>query len=556
MNRRDMQCSVSWVWAAVVIGLLSGTMLISACGGGGTSTSPNPSGASEAPKNGGSITMAYSTDPNTLDPAIAWNIIDWQIEHDVFQSLYGHKATSGNAGTEIVPELAAAMPEISQDGKTFTIRIREGVKFQPPVNREVTADDFKYSFERMMKEPLAPGTYFYTNVVGASDYMAGKAKDISGFKVVDPHTLQIDLETPDLAFVETMTMQFVDVVAKEWVEKWGKKIGRHPLGTGPFMFDHWTSGQEIVLKKNPNYWEDGKPYLDEVVFLLSVNPQNAFLKLQLGEVDLLGDYLPPAEVVRTKADPAWSENVISTPMIATQYLFLNTKMKPLDNVTVRQAISWAINREKLVKLIAGQGVPLYQFYPPGMPGHVEGKKYYGYDPDKAKQLLAEAGFPDGISGLTLYSTNGDPYPKLMQSIQADLSTIGIKAEVKLMTDATYYSLASTPNKATMGGWSWYMDFPDPFDWVALYSKSNAVEGGMNVSYWWSQTTEDLTAEAQASTDAAARIAKYEEVQAAIMEEAPYVTLYAPVVTTMFSKNVGGFYWSLVYGYDPANYWRK
>jgi ABC-type transport system substrate-binding protein len=242
-------------------------------------------------------------------------------------------------------------------------------------------------------------------------------------------------------------------------------------------------------------------------------------------------------------------------MVGTIYLFLNVQFKPLNNVLVRQAISWAINRPKLVKLLGGQGQALYQLYPPGMPGYIQGKQWYGYDPAKAKQLLAEAGFPNGFK-TTVYSDNVDPNPKIVQSIQADLANVGIKAAIKVMNNSSYYTFVTTPHAASMGTDLWYMDFPDPFDWMPLFTKSAAVAGGMNNSFWWGQNVENLITQAQATSDAKARIAKYDEIQAAIMEQAPYVTLYSPVTTTMFSKNVGGFYYNPTYGYDPVNYWHK
>jgi oligopeptide transport system substrate-binding protein len=271
------------------------------------------------------------------------------------------------------------------------------------VNREVTAEDFKYSFERMMRLPRAPATYFYTGVVGAAAYQAGKAAHVSGFKVLDPYTLQIDLKSPDLSFLNVLTMEFCDAVPREWVQKWGdKKFARHPLGAGPFTFDHWTPGQEIVLKKNPNYHEPGKPYLDELRFALSLNPQTALLKLQRGEVDVLGDRLPPSEVPRMMADPTWKQYVFTQDKVSIHYLYMNVNFQPYRNVGVRRALSWAIDRDKLVKLLSGQARPLYQVYPPGMPGHQPDKKWYGYDPAKAKQLLADAGFPNGFK-TTLYT---------------------------------------------------------------------------------------------------------------------------------------------------------
>ena len=127
---------------------------------------------------------------------------------------------------------------ISADGKVYTFKLRQGVKFQPPVNREVTAADFKYSFERMMREPRAPATSFYMGVVGADEFMKGKADEITGFKAVDDYTVEITLQSPDLSFLNAVTMDFCDVVPKEWVEKWGKQFNRNPLGTGPFVFQN------------------------------------------------------------------------------------------------------------------------------------------------------------------------------------------------------------------------------------------------------------------------------------------------------------------------------
>ena len=313
----------------------------------------------------------------------------------------------------------------------------------------MTADDFKYSFERMLRVPLAPATYFYMGVVGAQAYYDKKADTVTGVKVLDRYTIEFDLESPDLSFLKAYGgMDFSDVVAKEWVAKWGKQFDRHPLGTGPFVFDHWTPGQQIVLKRNPTYWETGKPYLDELRYDLSFNPETAFMKLQRGEVDVLGDMLPTPDIPRVKANPLLSRNLYTMTKMGTQYLFLNTRLKPFDNLKVRQAMSWAINRDKLVKLLGGQAEPLYQVYPKPMPGYVEGKKYYGYDPAKAKALLAEAGYPNGFKTM-LYTSNVDPLPKLMQSVQSDLADIGVRAGLKTLSDSTFNTLSGTPGAATM-----------------------------------------------------------------------------------------------------------
>jgi oligopeptide transport system substrate-binding protein len=538
----------------VAVGVAAGSLALGACGGSSPSATSSP--AARGPQRGGSLNIAWNAEPASLDPAIAYNLIDWQIAHDVFDTLYEWVPKPGAAGTQLEPGLAAAMPTISSDGKTYTIPLKQGIKFQPPINREVTAEDYKYSFERMMSLPLAPATNFYTGVVGADAFMAGKASHISGFKVLDPSTLQITLTSPNLAFIDTLSMYFTSPIPKEWVQKWGnKKVARHPLGTGPFVFDHWTPGQEIVLKRNPNYRDAAHVWLDSLDYQVSLSPQTAFLRLQRGEVDMLGDMVPPGEIVNVTTNPSLKPYVYSMPEVGTIYLFVNTQMKPLDNVKVRQAISWAINRDKIVKLLGGQAQSLYQLWPPGMPGHQADKKWYGYDPAKAKTLLAEAGFPNGFSTM-LYTDNVDPDPKIMGSIQNDLAAIGIKAGVKTMSNETFWTERSTPKTLTMGTFLWFMDFPDPSDWMTLFLKSSAVDGGLNCSFWWSPQVEQLYQEAQASTDPTARLAKYDEIQATVMDQAAWVTLYSPILTTMISKNVGGFYMHWVYQFDPVHYWRQ
>ena len=162
------------------------------------------------------------------------------------------------------------MPAITNGGKTYTIKLKPGVTFSRPSTARSPPTDFKYSFERMMRLPDAPGTYFYTGVVGATDYQAGKAAHVAGYKVLDKYTIQIDLEQPNLAFLNALTVEFCDVMPQVSGSRSGaaSSSGRHPLGTGPFMFQKWTSGQEIVLTRNPNYRDAAHVWLDGIKFEL------------------------------------------------------------------------------------------------------------------------------------------------------------------------------------------------------------------------------------------------------------------------------------------------
>ena len=265
MTRRSRRAGPLAMAAALGLFLSLG-LALAACGiSSDDANGSNPTSATSAqPKQGGTLTLSYLTEPSSLDPAVAWNPIDRQIEHDIYQGLLQYARESGPAGAELVPCLATEVPSttnggISVDGKTYTFHLRKGVQFQPPVSREVTAADFKYSFERMVREPRAPATSFYMAVVGAGAFVRGKAGEISGYKVVDDYTVEITLTRPDLSFLNALTMGFCDVVPREWVEEWGKQFNRHPLGTGSFAFQKWTPGREIVLTRNPQYWRTAGP---------------------------------------------------------------------------------------------------------------------------------------------------------------------------------------------------------------------------------------------------------------------------------------------------------
>ena len=549
------------------VGLLALLLLVAlvlglaACGGSDSNETASAGGsdANAAPVMGGTLTVTFQGEPTELDPAIAWEVTSWGIMRLTYQGLLSYEPKAGTAGSELAPELATEVPSaanggISADAKTYTFHIRKGVKFAPPVDREVIAKDFKYSFERMMVEPLAPATFFYTGIVGAQDFVDGKAKEIKGYKVVDDYTIQVTLEKPDGAFLYAMAMMFTSVLPQEWVDKVGKDIKRKPLGTGPFVIDHWTPGQEIVGTRNPNYWETGKPYLDQMTFNLTANPSTALLKLQSGEVDVLGDGIPAADYARTKADPTWSKYVYDASEIANYYVFMNVNEKPFTDLKVRQAVNYAIDTARLQKLLAGQAKALNQVLPQGMPGNQPDKVFYTYDPAKAKQLLAEAGFPDGFK-TTFYGHNVDPFPKLAQAMQNDLKAVGIDASIKLMDKATYWNLISLPQSHVgIGLTDWYMDFPDPSDFIGpLFT--HPIEGGSNASFYSNPEVEKLYAASSSELDPAKRLDMFVQMQDLIMADAPAAILYQPVFNGMFGKNVGGFYYHPVWALQFQWMWK-
>ena len=557
-------------WKLPLLALLAVAVVAVLAAGCGSSTSSSSSGGSSSatgntPKMGGTLTAAYQGEPTGLDPAVAWELESWSIEHCIFNQLVTYAPQPG--APVLKADIATVVPSvanggITNGGKTYTYHLRHGVMFQAPVSREVTATDFKWSLERMLNpkmSPRAPAGYLYASVAGADALEAGKAAHAAGIKVVDPYTLEIDLTQPDYVFNDVMSLPFAAVLPKEWVAKYSNSaIARHPLGTGPFVFDHWSSGQEIVLKRNPTYFDKGHPYLDQIKFEFASSITTALLQLESGQVDVLGDGIPSGQVVQVMANPTYKKQVTTAPQIAWYYVFMNVHVKPFDNVLVRQAFNYAVDTAKIQKLFYGQAQPLNQVLPVGMSGHDPSATFYTHDPAKAKQLLTQAGYPNGFS-VTHYTHNVDPMPKLAQSIQNDLEQVGIKVQIKQMAKAPYWGLIeSMKAKVPIGLTDWYMDYPDPSDWIGpLFSKSAATtDGSANTSWWWSPQVEKLYAQSQPMAPGPARSQLYEQMQRIIMQQAPTIPLYQPILTTMSSTKTGGFFTSIAWTYDFPAYWKK
>jgi len=546
-----------------LVALVAVVALAASCGsstGGGTSNA-----TSGSPKAGGTLNVSFQGEPTGLDPAVAWEVESWSIEHCIFNQLLSFKAAPGPA--VVVPDIATEVPTtenggITNDGKTFTYHIRPGVMFQPPVSREVTASDFKYSIERMLdpkQVPDAPAGYLYAAIDGVDAFSSGKAAHVSGIKVVDKYTLEIDLSQTNYVFNEVMALPFTAVVAKEWEDKYNSRtIKRHPLGTGPFVFKSWTNGQSIVLDKNPGYFVKGFPYLDTLDFQFAASASTAVLQLQAGKIDVLGSGLPTADYVRMSTTPQWKSQVATADQVAYYYVFMNVQVKPFDNKTVRQALNYAVNTAKIQKLLYGQAKALNQVFPAGMPGHVDDATFYTYDPQKAKELLAQAGYPNGFK-VTFYTHNVDPMPKLAASIQNDLEAVGVKADIKQLAEAPYWNLIERQaSHVQIGLTDWFMDYPDPSDWIdPLYSKASAkTDGSANVSWWYSDALEALNKQAQPMEPSDARTKLYEQMQQIIMDEAPSIPLFQPIQTTMCSKTTGGFYTNAAFTFDFPSYWKQ
>ncbi len=487
---------------------------------------------------GGSITITYKDDVATLDPAIGYDWQNWSMIKSLFDGLMDYIPGT----TELRPGLAEAY-EISDDGLTYTFRLRPGVLFHN--GREMTAEDVKYSLDRVTDDStLSPGAGFFSAIEGFDAAMSGETEGLSGVTAVDPLTVQIKLSRPDATFLHVMALNFASVVPREAVEAAGGDFGRQPVGTGAFRLAEWTTGQRLVFEKNPDYWREGVPYLDQIVFEVGQEPVVALLRLQNGEVDLVGDGIPPAKFQEVMSDPAQAERVVQGGQLHTGYLTMNVTLPPFDNPAVRQAVNMAINKDRIIQVINGRAVPANQPLPPSMPGYTEGHEGYGYDPEAAKALLAEAGFADGFA-TELYVMNTDPNPRIAQAIQQDLAAIGIDASIQSLAQANVIEAggSGTAPMIWSGGMAWIADFPDPANfYYPILGCAGAVEGGWNWSRYCNEELDAMAAQADAMSDPAQaeeRLQMWSDIYMRVMEDAAWAPVFHEERYTIRTPRMGG-----------------
>jgi ABC-type transport system substrate-binding protein len=490
-------------------------------------------------KQGGEMTVTFKDDLITLDPAIGYDWKNWSVIKSVFDGLMDYKPGT----TELVPDLAESV-DVSDDGLTYTFKLRQGVKFHN--GREMTAADVKYSLERTCNPATqSPGAGYYGALEGFDDFQAGKAKELSGVQTPDDHTVTIKLTRPDSTLLHLMALNFSFVVPKEVVEAEGPDFGHKPVGTGGYKVAEWTSGQSIVLERNADYFKQGRPYLDKITFQIGQEPVVNLLRLQKGEIDIPGDGVPPAKFTEVMNDPKWKENVIIAEQLHTGYVTMNVNIKPFDNVAVRQAVNMAINKERIVQIINNRAVPANQPLPPAMPGYDKGFKGYTYDVEGAKAKLKEAGLEGGFE-TELFVANTDPQPRIAQAIQQDLAAIGIKANLQNLDQGNVIAAGGKKDGAPMiwsGGMAWIADFPDPSNfYTVILGCGGAVDGGWNWAWYCNPDLDKRAEEANTMTnpaDAEKRAVAWGKIFTDLMADAPWAPVFNEKAYVIHSARIAG-----------------
>jgi len=495
--------------------------------------------AEETPKQGGDIVVTYKDDITTLDPAIGYDWVNWSMIKSLYSRLMDYAPGTPNP----VPSLAESFT-VSPDGLTYTFKLHKGVKFSN--GREVVASDVKYSIERAVDpKTQGPGAGFFGAIKGFEDETGGKTTTLSGIETPDDSTVIFNLSRPDATFLHVLAINFASVVPKEAVEAAAGDFGKKPVGSGTFILKDWTIGQQLVFERNKDYFVKGVPYIDSFKVEVGQEPLVALLRLQKGEVDIAGDGIPPAKFLEIKNSADGAQMIVDGEQLHTGYITLNTKVKPFDNVKVRQALNMAINKDRITRILNGRATPANQPLPPLMPGYDKSFTGYAYDVAKAKALLAEAGYPDGFETV-LYSTNTDPQPRIAQAIQQDLAAVGVKAEVRALAQANVISAGGTEGEAPMiwsGGMAWIADFPDPSNFYGpILGCAGAVPGGWNWSWYCNADLDKRAVAADSMSDpakSAERTAAWGKIFTDIMADAPWIPVINERRVVAKSLRMGG-----------------
>ncbi|MDG4672401.1 ABC transporter substrate-binding protein [Shinella sp. 838] len=522
-------------------------------------------GASLAPANaeylqehrGGTMRLLARSAAGTLDPHINYTSQGWQMYQPIYDGLVTFRKAEGMDGFTVVADLAEALPEVSNDGKTFAFKLRKGIKFS--TGQEVGVKDVVASFQRIFKVSGPTSGTFYAGIVGADKCLADtKSCTLEGGVVGDEAagTITINLTKPDAEFLYKLALPHAVTLPADTP---AEDMGPVPIpSTGPYTISAFDPNKGMTVTRNPHFkqWsEDAQPdgYPDVVQYDFGLSEEAAVTAIQNGEADWMFDSLPSDRLA--EVGTKYMEQLHIAPLSAWWYAPLNTRLAPFDNLKARQAVSFAIDRNTLVKLFGGKVLasPVCQILPPDFPGHVDycpytkdpGAKWSAPDVEKAKQLVEESGTKG--QKVTVIVEDTAVSRSIGVYLQSVLTSIGYVADVKpISANIQFTYIQNTNNKVQMSVSQWYKDYPAASNFLnILFGCASFREGSdasINIAGFCNK---DIDAKMQKAmdlgvTDQAAADALWSEIDKEVTDQAPAIGLFTPKRLDFVSKRVGNF----------------
>jgi dipeptide transport system substrate-binding protein len=490
------------------------------------------------------LTVCTESSPDGFDVVQFNSLVTTNASADV---IFNTLVSYDEVAKKVTPALAEKW-DVSADGLTYTFHLRPNVAFQSTdyfkPSRKLTADDVVFSFNRMLSDSNP-----WHKIAGASGFphaqSMGLVKLIKSVSKVDDNTVTFVLNTPNATFVPILTMGFASIYSAEYADqllKAGKEtdLNAKPIGTGPFMLKSYTKDAVIRYDVNPAYW-GAKPKIDRLIYAITPDASVRAQKIKAGECQIA---LSPKPQDVIDAKKGGSIKVVETPAFMTAFVALNTQKKPLDNPKVRQALNEAFDRTTYLKTVfENTATAAVNPFPPNTWSYDKQVTPYAYSVDRAKKLLADAGYPKGFDTTIWVRPNGsvlNPNPKAgAELLQADLAKIGVKAQVKVIEWGELIKEAKQ-GQHDMLFMGWAGDNGDPDNYLSPLFSCAAVRSGINFARFCDPTLDRLIDEGKASADIGKRTKAYTEAQQIIHDQALWIPLGYPTASALTQSNVSGY----------------
>ena len=474
----------------------------------------------------GTLVVGLVAEPVNLDPPQVTDLNSNRVSRRIAETLVAF----GDESTKIIPWLAESWT-ISKDGLWYTFKLRKGVKFHD--GTPLDAEAVKFSIERQFN-PEHPA-----NKLGKYPFAGYFFGNVKAVEVMDDTTVRFVLKEPRASFLAVLAAGAASIVSPTAARKWGADYALNPVGTGPFRYVSWQRGQQVVLEKNPDYWR-GPVKVDRVIYRSIVEDQARLTELLTGAIDVIVG-VPPDYVAQLEGSP--KVNILKQVGAHVWYLGINNQKKPFDDKRVRQALNYAVNKDAIVKdVLKGTGSPSSGPVLPGTWGAEPGLKAYPYDPQRAKKLLADAGYPNGFS-TTLWvpeSGSGMQSPVAMATVmQSNLKAVGVNVSLQTMEWGAFLAkLRSKEQELFALSWMAGSEDPDMVLYPLLHS-SQWTPNGPNRALYRNDRFDELLTQARHTTDQARRAQLYREAQKILIEDAPWIFVDHEVQIAATSKRVQG-----------------
>ena len=506
--------------ACLVLALVLAAGGLSACAGQPADSESGPSAEAQP---GERILVTVDDEPDTVDfqsttihYTVALNVFDRLVETEV----------GPDGEVTVVPSLAESW-EVSDDGLTYTFHLREGVKFSN--GEELTSSDVLYTFKRLLTYPTSCNRDIAESILGAKALENREVDRLEGFKVLNDRDFTITLERPFAAFLECLSMPGASILDEGTTVKAGVRFGEsayHTVGTGPFVFYSWIPKQGIVLKANPDCWA-GAPQYDGVELRFVTDPMAERMLYENGELDILDlDNLNDAAEYFIHGD-IYQDKLVTVRQIGISYIALNESVKPLNNVKVRRALQLALNRQMLLDAVySGRGDLENGIFPRGLKGYNPDLEEIPYDPDAARELLAEAGFPDGFDLVFSVKSSSAPLEREMVRMAASMwEKIGVRTEIEVLEESAFMDRRKAGRLACYTA-TWSADYDDPDNFIYTFF-GNAENTRFRSLCYQNEANMKRVRDARSIPDDEARMQEYQSLEKKIVQDdAAWIPLYS------------------------------